>query len=191
MRLPLAVISTAMLGPALALTGCGGSGAGSATPAVQVPFKSAAIAARSIPARYTCDGKNVHPPLEWGAVPADTRELVLLAVGLVPTGTGYYSASMEWALAGVKPGLHRLAAGQVPPGAYAGVAAKRKASYSICPQKGVSEHYQFMLYAIPVTAKVLPPRFTGFQVLAAVSKPGTASSAVGKGVFVAAYKRRR
>lgn len=31
-----------------------------------------------IPAKYTCDGDNVSPPLEWADVPANTRALALI-----------------------------------------------------------------------------------------------------------------
>ena len=31
-----------------------------------------------IPARYTCDGSNVSPPLSWSAVPAGTKSLALV-----------------------------------------------------------------------------------------------------------------
>ena len=32
----------------------------------------------SIPAQYTCEGKNISPPLSWSGVPADTRSLALI-----------------------------------------------------------------------------------------------------------------
>lgn len=32
----------------------------------------------SIPARYTCDGENVSPPLEWGDVPPEAESLALI-----------------------------------------------------------------------------------------------------------------
>ena len=32
----------------------------------------------AMPARYTCEGENVSPPLEWSGVPAGTRSLVLI-----------------------------------------------------------------------------------------------------------------
>lgn len=33
---------------------------------------------RALPARYTCDGKDVSPPLAWSHVPPSTRSLALL-----------------------------------------------------------------------------------------------------------------
>jgi len=32
----------------------------------------------SIPAQYTCEGKNISPPLSWSGVPGDTRSLALI-----------------------------------------------------------------------------------------------------------------
>lgn len=31
-----------------------------------------------IPGRYTCDGEDVSPPLQWSGVPAGTRSLALI-----------------------------------------------------------------------------------------------------------------
>jgi hypothetical protein len=193
MRQPRAVISSTMLLVAFAATGCGGSSTTKpalATAAARVVFTSSAVVAHSLPARYTCDGKDIHPPLEWGAVPAGTRELLLLAVGLEPTGTGYYSSSVQWALAGVKPGLHRLAAGEEPPGTLVGLdSSGNAASYSVCPKKGVREQYEFILLAVPTAIKVRP-RFPALSALAGLTRRGTAASAVGKGAFLASYRRR-
>src|SRR3989338_1547049 len=33
---------------------------------------------RAIPARHTCDGSNVSPPLAWSGVPAGTKSLALI-----------------------------------------------------------------------------------------------------------------
>jgi hypothetical protein len=33
---------------------------------------------QGIPKQYTCDGKDISPPLHWSGVPADTQSLVLI-----------------------------------------------------------------------------------------------------------------
>ncbi|HEV2392844.1 MAG TPA: YbhB/YbcL family Raf kinase inhibitor-like protein, partial [Verrucomicrobiae bacterium] len=33
----------------------------------------------AIPVKYTCEGKNVSPPLAWSGVPAGARSLALIA----------------------------------------------------------------------------------------------------------------
>ena len=39
---------------------------------------SAFSSGSAIPRRFTCDGENLSPPLDWRAVPPTTRSLVLL-----------------------------------------------------------------------------------------------------------------
>jgi phosphatidylethanolamine-binding protein (PEBP) family uncharacterized protein len=180
---------------AFALSGCGGSGphpaaaTSAATEPVPIAFKSAALAGTDLPARYTCDGRNVSPPLQWGRVPASTRELALFAIGLQPTSSaGSFAASVEWALAGVNPSLHRLAAGALPPGGFLGARSDGRRDYSICPKPGVREQYRFFLYAIPRSFRV-SRNFVGLPVIAAISKAGTSTSAAGVGVFEATYRR--
>jgi phosphatidylethanolamine-binding protein (PEBP) family uncharacterized protein len=168
------------------LAGCGSAGSSSShVKAVQrVAFKSAAVGT-TIPALYTCDGKNISPPLEWGSVPADTGELVLFAIGFNRTTGTSYSASIAWAVSGVNPQLHRLAAGHLPPGAHLGVASDGRRGYSICPKKGTTDEYQFELYALPRPISV-SPNFAGPPVLDTLT---TSHAVAGHGLFVAAYKR--
>ena len=46
---------------------------------MEMTITSAAFAENgSIPKRYTCEGKNVSPPLSWSGVPAGTKSLVLI-----------------------------------------------------------------------------------------------------------------
>ena len=42
-------------------------------------LKSTAFAANdAIPAKYTCDGENISPPLSWDEVPAETQSFALI-----------------------------------------------------------------------------------------------------------------
>jgi phosphatidylethanolamine-binding protein (PEBP) family uncharacterized protein len=188
MRRPLVAILGTMLVWGLGLAGCGSS-APSATSVAAVTFQSAFVG-ESIPALYTCDGKNIHPPLEWGAVPAGTSQLALFILGLTPSpSTNRYTASIEWAVAGVNPGLHRLAAGQLPPGARVGVNSEGKRRYSICPKTGNGERYQFELYALPASLGI-SPRFAGLPIFSALSNPTASPLATAHGSFSAVYVRK-
>jgi phosphatidylethanolamine-binding protein (PEBP) family uncharacterized protein len=157
-----AIGSAALLLAAIALAGCGSSASGnsssngaashpttsaaSSKKSTVIALTSSAITGNEIPARYTCDGANIAPPLKWGAVPAGIREVVLFALGhesKLPTST------VEWALAGVKPEVHEIAAGQVPAGAFLEEASHGKRSYSICPPKGKPTVFQFAVFAVP------------------------------------------
>jgi phosphatidylethanolamine-binding protein (PEBP) family uncharacterized protein len=180
-----------MLVLSLVLSGCGGSGSPSREAVARVSFSSPAITSHAIPARYTCDGENTNPPLEWGAVPKDTGELVLTAIGLTPTKpvSNDEIASIEWAIAGIKPSLHKLDPGEIPQGAHVGQSADERRHYNVCPKKGTTEEYQFMLYGVPVGAKV-SPGFADAPILSALGKPGTATSASAIGAFDVIYKRK-
>jgi phosphatidylethanolamine-binding protein (PEBP) family uncharacterized protein len=153
-------------------------------------LSSSAIKGTTLPALYTCDGKNIPPPVEWGAVPAGARELVLLVIGLKPAAeAGSYSASVEWAVAGINPALHRLAAGRLPAGAYVGANSADKHRYSICPPPGTSERYQFQLYSMSPRVRVAR-EFVGMSVLGSLNRANSTATATGQGAFVVTYRRQ-
>lgn len=57
-----------------------------------------------IPARYTCDGLNVSPPLSWGSVPDGTQSLALIADDPdAPRGT-----FVHWVIYNLPPGTQQL-----------------------------------------------------------------------------------
>jgi Raf kinase inhibitor-like YbhB/YbcL family protein len=67
-------------------------------PQVDIDYKvltlsSKAIAGKSLPKKYTCDGENINPPLDITGIPLKARSLVLM---------------LEESLAGFKPTLHWL-----------------------------------------------------------------------------------
>jgi phosphatidylethanolamine-binding protein (PEBP) family uncharacterized protein len=193
MRRSVRAAPAAALLVGLSLSGCSSSGA-NATPAaahpVRMQFKSTAIVRGALPARYTCDGTNISPPMEWGNVPSSTKELALLVVGFIPSsaGTGY-DLSIEWAVAGVDPKLHRLAAGQLPPEAFLGEANGGRTRYSICPGKGTSRQYEFVLYAIPRAVQI-PRGFVGMEVLNRIGAATAPTPATASGEFEVLYRRR-
>jgi phosphatidylethanolamine-binding protein (PEBP) family uncharacterized protein len=192
MRRSHAVISCAMFGLALALAGCGSSADSSevSTTIAPISFTSPVMLKHAIPAVYTCDGKDLNPPLEWGKVPSGTSELLVMVVGLKPNANATsFAVSAEWALAGISPTLRRLSPGQLPTGAHSGVATDGSHHYSICPAKGVNERYEFLLYAVP-SSVTLGPNFEDISALALLSKPGTPHSGLAQGQLVALYKRR-
>lgn len=187
-RAPKATMGVVLLS-ALALTGCGSSGPAK-IPHTSISFKSPAIVGTAIPARYTCDGQDISPPFEWGAVPAGTRELVILLLGIVPSFTpGKYTVATDWGIAGLNPALHKLAAGQVPPGAHLGRTAEGSSHYTLCPSKGVTANYQFSVYAVP-TSVTVPQEFGDQQVLSGLASNNPTLASRSSGGFPAAYKRR-
>jgi phosphatidylethanolamine-binding protein (PEBP) family uncharacterized protein len=188
MRQPPKAISGVVLLWVLAIAGCGSSGSSTAKSVPKIALKSPAIVGASIPARYTCDGKDISPPLEWGAVPADTSSLVLLVVGLIPeAATKTYKLSVEWAAAGLNPALHRLAAGMLPVDAQVGLTSAVKRRYSICPSKGSRVQYQFELYGLPASVS-LAPGFGGIGIYQSLTSHAAPVSA--HGAFATSYMRK-
>jgi phosphatidylethanolamine-binding protein (PEBP) family uncharacterized protein len=187
MRQPTKTALVSALLTALVLAGCG-SGA-STVKVAKVILSSPAFSNDTLPARYTCDGQNVSPPLEWGTVPKDVGSLALFVVSFTPGPAKTYSVAVQWALAGVNPALHRLAAGQLPRGAYLAVNAHGQPQrYSLCPKKGTTVQYQFELYGVPSSLGVSRD-FSGLPVLDLLAYGRSGTRATAHGAFVAIYKR--
>jgi phosphatidylethanolamine-binding protein (PEBP) family uncharacterized protein len=98
-----------------------------------------------LPATYTCDGTDSWPTLHWQGVPAGTAELALFAMNVQPVNEQLF---VDWALAGLDPGLVEIKAGDLPKGAIVGTNGFGKTGYEICPS-GQGEIYMFALYALP------------------------------------------
>ena len=101
----------------------------------------------AIPRRFTCDGENLSPPLQWSGAPAGTRSFVLLCDDPdAPAGTWHH-----WAVYDVPPVLTDLA-----DGAALNMKMKqavndfRKVGYGgPCPPRGHGpHHYHFRLLAL-------------------------------------------
>jgi len=109
-----------------------------------------------IPAKYTCDGDNVNPPLHLSNVPADTKSLALIVDDLdAPMGTWTH-----WTWWNASPHTTEIAEHSVPPGAVQGATSFGTPGYGgPCPPSG-THRYHFRLYALndiislPATATV-------------------------------------
>jgi len=96
----------------------------------------------AIPARYTCSGVDVSPPLAWSHAPQGT---VAFALVVVDTDASGY---VHWVLSDIPGDRTALAAGE-----RAGVAGRnsdgRVGYYGPCPPVGSGvHHYVFTLYAL-------------------------------------------
>ena len=102
-----------------------------------------------IPLKYTCDGADVSPPLEWSGAPEGTKALVLIADDPdAPVGTW-----VHWVAYNIPVGRGGLPEG-VPPteeiegGGRQGVNDFRRIGYGgPCPPSGTHRYY-FKLYAL-------------------------------------------
>lgn len=97
-----------------------------------------------IPAKYTCDGENISPPLKISGVPAKTKSLVLTFRDPdAPKQTFYH-----WLAWNIEPGLKEISEGKGIPGAVLGKNGMNKTGYiGPCPPSG-DHRYIFGLYAL-------------------------------------------
>lgn len=105
-----------------------------------------------IPARFTCDGDDVSPPLNISGVPDGAQSLVLVADDPdAPRGDW-----VHWTVWNILPGTAEITEGMAPAGAVEGTTDFGKPGYGgPCPPSG--EHrYQFKLYALDTTLDLSP-----------------------------------
>lgn len=101
-----------------------------------------------IPARYTCDGENISPPLAWSGAPAGTRSYALIVDDPdAPAGTW-----VHWVAWNIGAGVTSLGEGVSPrekgAGMKQGINDFRKRGYGgPCPPSG-THRYFFRLYAL-------------------------------------------
>jgi phosphatidylethanolamine-binding protein (PEBP) family uncharacterized protein len=186
-----AILASGALALTLAFTGCGGSTATTASTApkgVSFNGKPSSIAFASpfagstVPVQYTCDGTDSSPPLAWGQLPPETKQLAFFILGFTSAGKNT-RVSIRWAAAGISPTLHGFEAGKLPHNALLSSSGHHK--YSLCPAKGTRENFVFLMYAIPSKIR-LHRNFNASKLLGQIS--GTSSPAQ-LGSFLAAYAR--
>ena len=130
---------------------------------------SAFQAGQTIPTKYTCQGVDISPPLQWSGVPAGTKDLALICDDPdAPAGTW-----VHWVLYNLPVTATDLAE-NVPPletlpsGAKQGINDFRRVGYGgPCPPPGKPHRYYFKLYALDA-ALLLKPRATKQELLRAM-----------------------
>jgi hypothetical protein len=122
----------------LMLAACGSS---QTQPAPQLRLSSAAFpSGGSIPARFSCDGPDQAPPIEWSGAPQATRSFALVVDDPdAPAGTFHH-----WGVFGIPAAAHSVAGGTAVTNDFG------KSGYSgPCPPKGGGmHHYHFKLFAL-------------------------------------------
>ncbi len=108
-----------------------------------------------IPARHTCDGQDVSPPLEWSGVPSNAKSLALIVDDPdAPDPAAPEMTFVHWILYNIPPYVAHLPEGAAPAalpvGAVQGINDWRDKSYGgPCPPIGKHRYY-FKLYALDV-----------------------------------------
>ena len=98
----------------------------------------------SIPKKYTCDGKDVNPPLVIQNVPNGTKSLALI----VDDPDAPVGIWVHWVVYNIDPGTREIAENSVPQGSVQGINDFNKTTYGgPCPPSG-THRYFFKLYAL-------------------------------------------
>jgi Raf kinase inhibitor-like YbhB/YbcL family protein len=99
-----------------------------------------------IPVRYTCNGGNVSPALQWSKVPAGAAEMFLFVLDENANGP---QGGIRWVVGGITPSEAGFAAGTTPPGAIVGRNSAGQATWGgICPTDKQQHTIVFVLYAL-------------------------------------------
>lgn len=122
-----------------------------------------------IPAKYTCDGADISPPLSWDEIPPNTQSLALI----VDDPDAPRMTFVHWVIYDILPSVNQLAE-KIPAGktiAIGGIQGKNdfgKLGYGgPCPPSG-THRYFFHLYALDKKLN-LEPGVSKNQILTAMA----------------------
>jgi Raf kinase inhibitor-like YbhB/YbcL family protein len=100
-----------------------------------------------IPTQYTCDGKNISPPLAWSGLPVNTQSLLLILDDPdAPSGVWTH-----WIVYNLPADASELAEDKAPsaPNAKQGINDFKKPGYGgPCPPGGKAHRYFFKIFAL-------------------------------------------
>jgi Raf kinase inhibitor-like YbhB/YbcL family protein len=103
-----------------------------------------------IPAKYTCDGDNVNPPLTIEDVPAETKSIVLI-IDDPDASAGTWNHWLVW---NISPATRKIEENTVP--GTKGITTYRRHAYGgPCPPSG-THRYFFKVYALDMELDLNP-----------------------------------
>lgn len=118
---------------------------------------SAFTEGQAIPATYTCDGKDVSPPLSWTDPPAGTKSLTLIVDDPDAPGKTW----VHWVLYNIPAAVRGLSEAlpadcELTDGTRQGMTDSGQPGYGgPCPPSG-THHYHFKLYALDAMLPLKP-----------------------------------
>lgn len=99
---------------------------------------------QEVPSKYTCDGENVNPPLQFSDVPSEAKSLVLI----VDDPDAPSRVWVHWIVFNIDPKTLEIRENSIPQGAVSGVTDFGKPGWGgPCPPNG-THRYFFKLYAL-------------------------------------------
>ena len=159
------------------------AGAVTASPAGAIRVTSSAFKANeTIPVKYSCQGQNVAPQLQWSGVPSGAKELALVMFDPDARGGAGF---LHWVAFKIPPATSAFAENTVPTGVRQAKGGAGKAGYiGPCPPAGPAHHYEFTVWALRDSID-LPDGAPGDDVRAQLS-----GKSIAKGTLVGLYARR-
>jgi Raf kinase inhibitor-like YbhB/YbcL family protein len=108
-----------------------------------------------IPTRYSCEGENLSPPLEWGDVHDEVQEFALVMADFGAEGGIFH----HWIVTGIPRGTRSIAAGKLPAGAVTALTTSGNPGYvGPCPPPG--ERHEYVLTLFPLDRRLQLPAGT-------------------------------
>lgn len=120
-----------------------------------------------IPAKYTCDGVNVSPPLRWTDPPFNTKSFTVIVDDLDASAGG---ARVHWLLYGLAASRRELPEGVPTRDTVENIGSQGTNGFGNvgyagpCPPPGSSHHYVVTLYSLDAPF-LLPPRAAKVEIL--------------------------
>ncbi len=153
-------------------------------PSARMKLTSTAFnSGEAIPVEYTCDGKNISPPLAWSGASAATKSFVLIADDPDAPGgtwTHWIVFDLPANASGLDEGIKKL-----PGNAKEGLNDFKKIGYGgPCPPGGKQHRYFFKIFAVDVMLG-LKPGATRKEVEAAMI-----NHTLAQGELVGLYQRK-
>lgn len=136
-----------------------------------------------IPAKYTCDGDDISPPLAWSGIPPATKSIALICDD--PDATN--GTWTHWVLYNIPPTSSALPENvhTFPSGTKVGVNSWPRKSYGgPCPPSGVHRYF-FKLFALDTTLN-LHDKITSDQLQAAM-----VGHILDKAILLGKYQRKK
>jgi hypothetical protein len=108
-----------------------------------------------IPKKYTCNGEEVSPGVQWSEAPEKTKSFVLLMEGIDEHDRS--NPLLLWLLYNIPGDLREIITNEIPVGAHVAINDLGKQGYTgPCPEPGKT-HYQYQITLHALDAKLFLP----------------------------------